>query len=274
MVAPSTDARVSPIRMALVNVRFPLAPSVMSGRALEPVASALADRLPIARPASPPGLSITVGGAAPGAGGRQPAFRLLARNSFTSATISPSTCLIETTHYGGWTELRSLLEITLRALDASKALAGIEGMTVRFINEIRTPSDSDSFDALDGLVNPQALAGHSLATNSLQRSMTEGVTITSLSANDGSVLVVRHGPRRGFVVDERPLKLPTPLRRGPFYLIDIENSRSLAEADAIPPFTLESTLQLADDLHAPVQRLFEAIVSPTVREESRNLEGA
>jgi len=72
-------------------------------------------------------------------------------------------------------------------------------------------------------------------------------------------------PRDGYAVDpggELKRSAPVP---GAFFLLDIDSYWTPSEG--IPEFDVGQLLTTSEDLHAPVRRLFESLITDELREE-------
>jgi uncharacterized protein (TIGR04255 family) len=78
-------------------------------------------------------------------------------------------------------------------------------------------------------------------------------------------LIVRYGPREGFAVAPGgPLQRATPAP-GAFFLLDIDSF--WVPTGNVPQFTSASVGELCIDLHEPISRLFEHLITERLRSE-------
>jgi uncharacterized protein (TIGR04255 family) len=248
-------------RLAVLEVRYPLAPALANADSLERLTELLRPRLPIVRGASPPQFSLSIGQGSMAL--PQSTFRFMSRDLFTSATVLPMAALIETTSYHDWGEFRGLFEVVLDAIAAISPLQGVERLGLRYINEIRLDGEPLGLEPWRAVVAPEALAPHVLASRLAGYEVKQGFAQSIVGVSDATTTTIRHGLLEGFAVGEGPLKLPTPLLKGPFFLVDIDSSTIMTEP--LPPFDRLETLRALDRLHAPVKAIFEGIVDKAFR---------
>jgi uncharacterized protein (TIGR04255 family) len=189
--------------------------------------------------------------------------KYFSRDSTTSASFRDTAVVIETTRYGSWDDLHSLTIEALRARAAAGDLDGIERVGLRYVNEIRVPAD-ENFD-WEPWVDLSLLGPRDIAEKiRLPIDRLQGVTVFSPGAQRSVVL--RYGSAEGYAVDPGgDLKRPVAHTPGPFFLIDIDSFWTPDEG--VPEFDVERLATMADQLHDPVNDLFEALITDRLREE-------
>ncbi len=94
--------------------------------------------------------------------------------------------------------------------------------------------------------------------------MTDGVVVFQLDAQHVVRLMYGAQPAGAFAVDPNgPLRV-RPRPSDPFFKLDIE-STWVAPADEVPPLVIPSVLELTDRLHDPISEVFEASLTPQLR---------
>ena len=89
-----------------------------------------------------------------------------------------------------------------------------------------------------------------------------GVSLGGMVAQE---LVLRFGALEGFTVGNQPLRLPTPLGEGPYFLIDID---SFWQGNGpLAHFDEGEAIAIADRLHEPVSELFERCITDVLRDQ-------
>jgi uncharacterized protein (TIGR04255 family) len=272
MVAAMVVVQRSPLyapclRLAVAEVRFPFAPALLDAESLRALATALSPEFPVVRPMMPNGLGWSLSGGVassdlPGVQVSQQAYRFMSRDMFSSVSIGPTVCVIETTSYDAWETFRVTLERALHVIgEQLAAIAGVDRIGLRYWNEVRLaePNDEISVEQLTRYLAPEAISVHALSSRLIEYPVVEAQSMTRLESRDGRQVIVRHGFLRGAAVGESPLKLPTPLRSDHYYLVDLDSSATFASAP-LEAFDIGRTLALADSLHEPLRRLFDAIV--------------
>ena len=77
--------------------------------------------------------------------------------------------------------------------------------------------------------------------------------------------MLRYGPRTGYAVEPRGQLRRATTPTGAFFLLDFDSFWETP--DAAPEFETEELLAKCDDLHAPVRKLFEGLITPRLRKE-------
>ena len=129
----------APLRLVTAEFRFPISPRLSGGDLLTVLGDQLGETFPIVEPTS---LQLTIGGPAPqptpliGSGG---GYRLLTRDRTTAVTVSANRITIETTVYRRWEDFRDgpVAKALTAVGDGLGAIAGLERVGLRFINEVR-----------------------------------------------------------------------------------------------------------------------------------------
>lgn len=191
--------------------------------------------------------------------------RWTSRNKRTALTIRQDGLVIETTQYSSYERIRELLQIALNARMAVTAPAGVERIGLRYIDEIRTPSEKgDSTPSWQEWVDPALLGPvHIGGRLGLTPAGSEGLTV--FSGDENRALVLRYGAQNDYAVQSTPqLRRPLP-PPGPLFKLDIDSFWQPGKE--IPEFTTDFILDRSDELHEPVSAVFEALISDRLREE-------
>lgn len=252
----------APLRLVTAEYRFPLSAVLAGADLLTLLAKTLGSTLPVIEPAEPM-IQLNLGrmAAAPTVSGG--GFRLLTRDRTTAVTVTSSRLAVETTSYGHWEDFRdTFVAIALRTLgDELGALAGLERVGLRFINEIRVP-DVATVDQWYAYVSPDLLAPTRVVPDGDFRTVQNAL---HLRMGDNSELLMRSGILEGHVVDDSgPLALPSPPSDGVYFLIDIDSFWTTP--GALVEWSTESALRTSDELHAPVDKLFESCITEVLRD--------
>jgi uncharacterized protein (TIGR04255 family) len=137
----------------------------------------------------------------------------------------------------------------------------VERVGLRYIDEIRVFTNGET-NWSDWIVAP--LLGPPSSMIDLPLNQWQGVGI--YGSQPGEMLVFRYGPRLGFAVDPTSdLRRPRPSDGGAFFLIDIDNFWT--PDGEVPEFDRDMLVSRCDQLHGPVRRLFEAVITDRLRDE-------
>ena len=257
----------APLRLVAVEFRFPFSPAFLSPDVFSVVARKLGEQLPIVEPAAPPITILTNPGAVPGPmslPGGGAGIQLLTQNRATGVTVSPGRLAVETTNYRRWEDLRRLIENSLREIgDELGAIPGLNRVGLRYVNEIRVPGDAPNLiERWRRFIQADLLAG-------LRFGGGEFVAFQSVlhfRQAPTQEVVMRSGIADGHVVgDFGPLRLPTPAGSGPFFLLDIDSFWT--RGNDVPEYNTADALKLVDELHSPIDDLFESVITDELRDE-------
>jgi uncharacterized protein (TIGR04255 family) len=191
--------------------------------------------------------------------------RWTTRDKRTALTIRGDGLVIETSRYHSYEQMRKLLDLALRARTAVSAPAGVERIGLRYIDEIRVPVDKTQGEpAWQEWVDPSLLGPvHIGADLGLTAAGGEGLAV--FSGDGDKALVLRYGVQDDYAVQSTPqLRRPLP-PPGPLFKLDIDSYWQ--PGNEVPEFTVDSILDCADELHEPVNGVFESLISDRLREE-------
>lgn len=188
--------------------------------------------------------------------------RFLDRQSTTVVTLHTEGMTVETTRYQGWEAFRALARTVFDARQEVAPVDGYERVGLRFFSEIRDP-ESNWSEWVDGSL----LGPHSKRPIDLDLAQWQGVTV--YGSQPGRALVLRHGPRDGYVVDPNgELKQPNRGASGPFFLLDIDSFWT--RSDELPMFKPADVEDFCNELHTPIRTLFEGLITDQLREAMRH----
>ncbi len=253
----------APLRLVTAEFRFPLSPALAGDGLLSRLSKVLGSVLPIIEPAHQ-GFEVTFG-AEPQpprltAGG----FRLLSRDRTAAVTVGAGRLAVETTVYKHWKTFRESIETALQAIgEELQAIAGLDRIGLRYINEIRVRDVAMSVDRWMPYINGDLLAVVQLAAGHQIKTVQSALHLVT---GDNEELLLRCGALEGHVVDDSgPLHLPTPPGDGPFFLLDIDSFWT--RLGVLEEFDIAAALTTADRIHEPVDGLFEHAITERLREE-------
>lgn len=188
--------------------------------------------------------------------------RYFSRDKTAAVSVGAEAVVIETTRYVRWEQLRSLVADVLEVRQEIGGVDGVERVGLRYIDEIRVPGGPEQGWA--PWVHP-TLLGPALVADELGLTAAQWQGMSAFTPGPERTVVLRYGPREGFAVDPGgDLKRSTPTP-GPFFLMDIDSFWTPSEG--IPEFDVKALLSTCDELHAPVRRLFERLITDRLREE-------
>jgi uncharacterized protein (TIGR04255 family) len=188
--------------------------------------------------------------------------RFASRDKRTAIAVRPGSTTVETVDYKGWDDLRLILKAALDARAEVSEPSGYERVGLRYIDEVRVPDDEGVTDWASW-VHWSLLGAQPDDRADLHLSDWQGMS--TFGPTDGRTLVLRYGPRTGFAVEPNgQLKRPTS-PTGPFFLLDIDSFWEMS--DSIPEFKPDELMDRCDNLHAPIRKLFEGLITDKLRKE-------
>jgi uncharacterized protein (TIGR04255 family) len=220
----------------------------------------IANAFPLSQPLQP---TVVLSLGLPGSGQpvQQGPPRFTNRERTTAVTFGPQVILLETTKHETFAALNQLLALALGARQKVSPVDGLERLGLRYIDEIRV-ADPEPIDwsrwVRDSLVG---LADVGVA---LSFTYTDHQALDRFQISDNQSLTIAYGPRRGHAVADAPLVRTLP-PAGPFFLLDIDSSWTAT--GTVPEFDVTRITALCEELHEPVNALFEALITDRLREE-------
>jgi len=253
----------APLRLVTAEFRFPLSPTLASGDLLSALSKVLGGVLPIIEPV-PQGLQVTFGAEPQPARMTAGGFRLLSRDRTAAVTVGAGRLAVETTVYEHWETFRESIEAALRAIgEELQAIAGLDRVGLRYINEIRVPGASTSVERWMPYISGDLLAVAHLAAGHEIKAIQSALHLVT---GDKEELLLRCGALEGHVVDDSgPLRLPSLPEDGPFFLLDIDSFWT--RLGVLEEFDAAVALAIADRIHEPVDGLFERAITERLRED-------
>jgi len=221
----------------------------------------LAKRAPIMKSAQAVSLQIGVGTNAPGLSVEEfPKY--FNRDTTLSISYRQESIVIETSNYTGWEPFREAAQMAFAARSSLDPLDGIERVGLRYINEVRVPEDPPDWRSWvhPGLFEPQFGQLTKLPLNQWQGFVVYG-------EDPGQSLALRYGPREGVAtVEPNPeLRRLKKFQGGPFFLLDLDSY--WMPKDGTPEFEPDRLERICDDLHEPVQDMFDGLITERYKDE-------
>ena len=181
-------------------------------------ADRLADVLPIPEPVQEQTV-VLAPGAAPDVKG-QSAFRFASRDKTTIATIYPTRFALETSDYERYGKFRSLLTTLVETFYEYARPAGIERVGLRYIDEIKIPSITETDPAAwRPFIDSELLAPVDIADEALpDKKARIWHGLLQFDGSEQTTLVLRFGAFEGNAVDPNgPLTLSADSRPAPSF---------------------------------------------------------
>jgi uncharacterized protein (TIGR04255 family) len=252
----------APVVLVALEVRHPAGAPLSAAQQRE-VKRQLAHVAPIARQGEVTNIEGVIG-AADGSSVNVEKFpRFFSRDSTLCASFREGSTVVETTRYKGWYQMLGFLKEVLRARGNMGVPDGFERVGLRYVNELRVPEQNNTNWAhwLDSSLLGPAEVGGKLG---LQPGQWQGISLFTPPGSNRTV-VLRYGSREGYAVNPGgDLKRPAPTP-GPFFLLDIDSFWE--SGDVVPEFDVDQLVAISDELHAPVRKLFEGLITNELRDE-------
>jgi uncharacterized protein (TIGR04255 family) len=249
------------VALVAVEARHTVAPQITPEQEAR-LKELLAPEFPLHQPV--PTLSFNIGmmgEAAPSPSAVNPP-RFTNRSRTMAATFTQQSMVIETTEHEHFDRLAELIALTVSARQAVSPVDGLERLGLRYIDEIRVPSDVDEIDWSQWVT--RSLLGPTDVAQKLSFPTGEHQGLVGYQFNPNRALTLRYGVRLGHAVQSAALvrKMPPP---SPFFLLDIDSFWMATEE--IPEFNQDRILSICHELHNPVNDLFEALITERLRVE-------
>jgi len=257
----------APVQFVAFEIQYALAPALARADGKEAVYERLAERFPLLESLSAVPLQFSLTGfeglspqafALPSAVGDQ--LRMTDRHRTTSVTVGPRATVVARAEHSSFDDLVPIIRAALQAVAEVSVVRGVERLSLRYVNEIRHPSVTTALDWAE-LLGPGLGAPPHLLDAEVAR--TNGMVEYRMSAQH-LVRVIFGAEPEGFAVDPRgPLRV-RPNDGGPFFRLDTE-STWVAPRTAIQPLVVDEVVEMCELLHAPIAAIFEAAISPELR---------
>ena len=251
----------APVVLVTVEARHPEAPLLSPGEQSE-MKRLVASSFALPQPLQNMRLKATAG--APASMEQEFVPRFATRDQTTAVMFGAQAVVVETTRHQTFERILELVRISIDARQKVAPVDGLMRLGLRYINEIRVPDVCHGAIGWAEWVNGSLLGAVTVGEPlGLTAEQSQGATV--FNRGSGLQVAVQYGTRQGFaVMPGGPLQRPTP-PPGPFFLIDIDSFWSAT--DEVPEFNTEAILALCSDLHEPVSRLFESLITDKLREE-------
>ena len=243
----------APLRLVTAEYRFPHSPALADPNIATRLAEHLDSRLPIIEPLAQPSEPSTFEGTG---------FRFLTRNRMLAVTVQPNRLAIETTDYHTWEGFRDeniqpLLSIICNDIGR---ISGIERIGLRYINEIRVSNSINQPGDWHPWINKDLLTPLKVVSPFGKSMILGQLGITTV---ENSAIHIWFGMGDGHVVEDGIFKLPNGTGEGTFFLLDID-SFWLNQGN-LDKFDLENTISISDQLHNPINAIFEKCITEQLR---------
>ena len=251
-----------PLEWAACELQFPLAPALVQEDAVNAMSKAVRLDLPVIRQEEVQKMSL---GPAQSSTATDRRYRFLDMKSTRSTVLTGSAIIVETTHYTGYKDFRSLIGRVLESVQNITPIVGIERVGLRYVNEIRLSKQVDYVSdwkgwVSNGILQVLDIVGD-LNPNTLE-------TILRLESKVGNITVRLASLPGGLVIGNEPLRRRPPLHEGPVFVVDIDSYWGSRDGSFLE-FEIESLLRLVDDLHDPIGHIFQSTVTDSLREDMR-----
>ncbi|HKG37549.1 MAG TPA: TIGR04255 family protein [Conexibacter sp.] len=255
----------APLRFVTFEVQHSRVPGFATEEGHAAIFERLRDHFPVADTQQRVQVAVTPDGLASPASSTTELV-MVNRDRTRSVTASPTAFGVQSSTFTDWPELRSVIEIAIRAIGES-GITAVRRVGLRYIDEIRIEgvSGPDQWHQYiqDFLLAPQALAeGHRVEAQ-------DG--ILGVRIDEDVLATIRFGAHSGYAVDPNGrLRLPPIEDPGPYFLLDLDCSwqEDNGEMRAFDP---DDLLNLSDALNAPAHYLFEKAITEDAREAFRRI---
>ncbi len=247
----------APVALVAVEARHTAAPPLTPEQEAQ-LKALIGTQFPLAQPV--PTLQLNIGGGPGPAPALAQPPRFTNRERTVAVTFGPQSVVVEATDHDHFASLNNLVSLVVTARQEVAPVDGLERLGIRYVDEIRVPVSGEAIDWSDW-VEPSLLGPVEVGVRlGFQPAEHQGLATFLLGSGRG--VNVRYGPRVGYAVQSGPLvrTMPPP---SPFFLLDIDGF--WAATEEIPEFDPSRIVALCDDLHTPVNALFESLITERLR---------
>ncbi|MFE7198176.1 TIGR04255 family protein [Microbacterium oxydans] len=258
----------APIALALVEIRGPESPPLTRAEILS-LKRAVQSALPLFATERANDFAMEIGpaGVRQVGSGEHELVKFLTRSRRTSVTFTPTSTIIETTDYKGWSDFKKYVALSLSARQDIAPMDGLVRLGIRVIDEIRVPEESRG--DWSSWLTPALLAPTvETAGRRLQLKQQQAV-VQYAGHGSGETITVRYGAMDGpaAVASAPNLIRPNLPGSGPFFLIDTDAAWEITDREEMSPINPSEITTLADKLHAPMKEIFEGFITDRLRKE-------
>jgi uncharacterized protein (TIGR04255 family) len=251
----------APLRFVAFELRYPLVPTLATDEVRRTLYARLRESFPIAE-AAPGEVAVQIGPGQPVVNRSDDRLRLLDRARTRSVTLSNTSLVLETSAYERFEVFRQWIDAAAHALAELGEVAAIERVGLRYTDEIRIPGVSTPAEWAPYIHG--SLLGPVDLGDDLRANTTQG--LVEYVVSEQQRIVMRYGATSGWVVNpEGPLRVSPPEPED-YFLIDLDSFWTAGRGE-LPEVSAERVLNLSDDLHEPVRRLFEASITDKLRND-------
>lgn len=252
----------APVALVAIEIRC-VASEPLSPKARSEIKKRVAKDLPILRNTQAMSIVGQFDSAEPPQFRTEQFAKLFNRQQTIAASIKDDAIVLETTSYRHFEPLRDLAVSVMEARNRVAPVDGFERIGLRYIDEIRVPHETDIPD-WSKWIDPR-LVGMNDVARDLGFEVQASQGVLGMKVREDQHLMLRFGPQDGVAVDVNgELRRPVPVD-SKYFLCDIDSFwQSQGET---PEFDAQRVLKICDDLHLPVRKVFESIVSEKLREE-------
>ena len=239
----------APLAFVVCEIRFPLAPRLVTDDSLIALTDAFTEVLPV------PEEERTEDG-----GERR--FRFLDPQRTVSVVVARDSLSVETTHYTEWAQFRGAVLRVIRTVAARARIAGVERVGLRYINEIRVPESISDISRWRGWISDDVLGPLGVVPGYSPESFQ---TITHLRGGPNQLIVRCAALVGSGVVSDEPLRRRIAADESPFFVIDTD-SYCDTPGEQMTAFAAEDLGSILDGLHQPLAALFHRAITEKSRE--------
>ncbi|WP_164873501.1 TIGR04255 family protein [Streptomyces sp. S063] len=261
----------SPLALVTVEVKYPYAPRLRQVDALDRIQMSLEGLLPIRQREQRFTLQVAMG-AGPLASPPQAmdVFRFLNKSRRRSAVISPEAFSVEMTDYREFSEFLELISAVAQAIQAEGAIPAVERIGLRYIDEIRVPEKITEASQWSNWLAPELLPSTESRAGTARA--VQGAILYETAPSSQLRLSFASLEGQG-VVSNDPLRRKSIPEPGPFFVIDIDSFWEAASPEDSQEFDVELLKQTVGELHDPMGRVFQSVITDKLREIFRGENG-
>jgi uncharacterized protein (TIGR04255 family) len=251
----------APLELVAIEVRFPYAPRLRKQATIDEILQDLSVELPVLNKQQQ--ITLTLNEGTIGQQGEVP--RLFNLQSTISAIIAPTAVTIETTNYSDFSAFKELALKIVSSVAKHGSVAASERIGLRYIDEIRVPSQIRDVRDWGEWVSPEFIGMIDVA-GSHPATSAQGQISYQLS-QENMHLLFRYAAVHGKgVIGNEPLRRKRVFEDAqPIFVIDLDAfyQPPLESAPAFNPIDVGEVL---DALHTPAGETFQKVITDRLRD--------
>jgi uncharacterized protein (TIGR04255 family) len=257
----------APLQFVAFEVRFPASPMLATQERRQELFNAVRGEFPISQSAPAVDVQVVLQGS-PGSPSppqivQENQLVLTDRARRRAVIIGTRALLVQTTAYTRYEEFVGWIDLAVRALEATGEAAAIERIGLRYTDEIRIEGVEQPDDWTPYVV--PLMLGPINVLEGAGTTTTQG--LVQFAPAERERLTLRYGATQGWMVSPEGVLRTKTRDAGAYFLLDFDSFWMPSEDEELPEFVADEVLRICDELHGPVRKVFEAVITDKLRDD-------